>query len=78
MRVVNGSGNSLGTGHGKLITPGSGNLGANPNAPGARKSKIVKPKVIKAGGAAVGVHTFSKKNNNIKRRAISIEHKTDE
>eukprot|EP01084_Bolivina_argentea_P227690 384573_1 len=45
--------------------------GANPNAPGARKSKIVKPKVIKAGGHAIKPRTFG--NQTIQRRAIGSE-----
>ena len=47
----------------------------NPNAPGARKSKIVKPKVIRAGGHALKVRNFN--NNSIKKRT-QIEQKSDD
>eukprot|EP01084_Bolivina_argentea_P319128 553541_1 len=49
------------------------------NAPGARKSKIVKPKVIKAGG--LKTRNFNNNNHKIKRIKINNnnnEHKSDD
>eukprot|EP00483_Globobulimina_turgida_P004639 UN04648 len=49
-----------------------------PNEPGARKSKIVKPKVIKAGGNAVKITSFQNKRSIIRLPKLKMEQKSDD